>query len=118
VGFPWLEAVGAAGPCAVSRDRQQWLLWVVVPSVSWAVVPVVVSLPLGCGLGWPLLLWVEPRQVTQHVWGSWGGWAVCCVLGQAAAAVVDVWWVVGPVVVSLPLGHVLGWPSLSWARDL
>jgi hypothetical protein len=30
VGFPWLEAVGVAGQCAVSRDRQQWLLWVVV----------------------------------------------------------------------------------------
>jgi hypothetical protein len=106
------EAVGAAGPCAVSRE------WVVVCGVSWAAVPVVVSLPLGCGSGWPLLLWVEPCWVTRHVCGGWGGWAMCCVLGQAAAAVVDVWWVVGPVMVSTPLGRVLGWPLLLWVRDL
>jgi hypothetical protein len=116
VGFLWLEAVGAAGPCAVSQDRWRRLSWVVACGVWWAVGLVVVSLPLGCGLGWPLLLWVEPRQVTRCVWGGWGRWAMCCVLGQVVVAVMDVWWVVGLVVVPLVCG--LGWPSLSWAGDL
>jgi hypothetical protein len=117
----WPSALALCGPCW-HRDRCWWwvLVWafrgwkrwgwlghVLCPRIgsggchgllsmvcrglwcrSW------VSLPLGCGLGWPSLLWVEPHWVTQHVCGGWGGWAVCCVLGQAAAAVVDVWWVV------------------------
>jgi hypothetical protein len=70
VGFPWLEAVGVTGPCPVSQDRWRQLLWVVVCGVWWAVGPVVVSLLLGCGSGWPSWLWVEPRRVTQCVWGS------------------------------------------------
>jgi hypothetical protein len=49
---------------------------------------VVVFLLLGCGPGWPLLLWVELCQVTWCVWGHWGRWAMSCVLGQVAAAVV------------------------------
>jgi hypothetical protein len=30
VGFLWLEAVGTAGQCVVSQDRQWQLLWVLV----------------------------------------------------------------------------------------
>jgi hypothetical protein len=55
----------------------------------WVVGLVVVSLPLECGSGWLLLLWVELRWVTWRVWGRWGGLVVSCVLGQAAVAVVS-----------------------------
>jgi hypothetical protein len=74
-------------------------------------------LAIGVWVGVAVMLWVEPRRVMWRVCGGWGGWAVCCVLGQAAA-VVDVWWLVGLVVVSSPLGRVLGWLLLSWARYL
>jgi hypothetical protein len=88
VGLAGVVAI-ASGGCwcgqlghVVSWDRWQWLLWVVVCGVWWVVGLVVVSLPLGCGLGQLSLLWVEPHWVTWCVWSHWGRWAMCCVLGQ------------------------------------
>jgi hypothetical protein len=63
--------------------------------------------------------------VTRRVWGHWGGWAMSCVLGQAAAAVVGCcpWCVVGcgascdVLAVGVWVGVaviVMGWGSVTW----
>jgi hypothetical protein len=107
-------AAGVAGPCAVSQDRWWWVPWIVVHGVWLLVGPVVVSLALGCGLGW-LLGWMGHvlcpgtggssgyglLSVVCDVWwlvsAGWGGRGCHCELGfcDVAAQVgsVEVWWV-------------------------
>jgi hypothetical protein len=65
-----------------------WVAWV------WSWGPLALALHgVGlAGVGCPCL-----EEVTQHVWGHCGSWAMCGVLGQVVAAVVgcSLWCVVG-----------------------